>query len=105
MLPPWPCEPRSLRSPFSGSSRACYPLVELLITEFIKDVSPLLPNPCYFQDYDRSMLSPDKNAPCIQFVQISHAAAVLSCWLLELQGHHAHKKVPPPPRITIGPYA
>ena len=29
-----------------------------LITEFIKEDSPLLPNPCHFQYYDRSMLSP-----------------------------------------------
>ena len=27
----------------------------LIITEFIKEDSPLLPNPCHFQDYDRSM--------------------------------------------------
>jgi hypothetical protein len=27
----------------------------LLITEFIEEVSPLLPNPGHFQDYDRSM--------------------------------------------------
>ena len=26
----------------------------LLITEFIKEVSPLLPNPCHYQDYERS---------------------------------------------------
>jgi hypothetical protein len=31
-----------------------------MITEFIKEVSPLLPDPCHFQDYDRSIfpLSP-----------------------------------------------
>ena len=28
----------------------------ILITEFIKDVSPLLPDPCHFQDYDRSII-------------------------------------------------
>jgi len=28
---------------------------ELLIAEFIKEDSPLLPNPCHFQDHDRSM--------------------------------------------------
>ena len=27
----------------------------LLITEFIEEDSPLLPNPCHFQDYDLSM--------------------------------------------------
>jgi hypothetical protein len=27
----------------------------LLITEFIKEVLPLLSDPCHFQDYDRSM--------------------------------------------------
>ena len=27
----------------------------LLIAEFIKEVSPLLPNPCHYQDYDRSV--------------------------------------------------
>jgi len=30
----------------------------LLITEFIKEVSPLWPNPSHVQDYDRSMLYP-----------------------------------------------
>ena len=29
--------------------------LRLLITEFMKEVSPLLPNPCHFQDYGRSM--------------------------------------------------
>ena len=29
-----------------------------LISEFIKEVSPSLPNPCHIQDYDRSMLHP-----------------------------------------------
>ena len=33
-------------------------ITRLLVTELIKEVSPLLPNPCHFQDYDRSMLSP-----------------------------------------------
>jgi len=32
----------------------------LLITESIKEVLPLLPNPCHFQDDDRSMLSPNQ---------------------------------------------
>ena len=27
----------------------------LLNTEFIEEVSPLLPNPCHFQNYDQSM--------------------------------------------------
>jgi len=31
------------------------PFVDLLITEFIKEVSPLLPNPCHFQNYDQPM--------------------------------------------------
>jgi len=29
--------------------------VLLLMTEFIKEVSPFLPNPCHFQNYDQSM--------------------------------------------------
>ena len=35
-----------------------HPADRELITEFIKEVSPLLPNPWHFQDYDRSMLYP-----------------------------------------------
>ena len=37
----------------------------LLITEFIKEDSPLLPNPCHFQIYDQSMsqLSSGSKAP------------------------------------------
>ena len=35
---------------------------ELLITEFIKELSPLLPNPCHFQNYDQSMSQ--HNARC-----------------------------------------
>ena len=44
----------------AGISRKCpSPVVRpFLITEFMKEVSPLLPNPCHFRDYDRSMLSP-----------------------------------------------
>ena len=33
----------------------------LLITEFVKEVSSLLPNPCHFQDYDQSMFP---SGPC-----------------------------------------
>ena len=29
--------------------------IALLITAFIKEESPLLPDPCHFQDYDRSI--------------------------------------------------
>ena len=39
--------------PEAGSSRGKHN--GLLITEFIKEVSPLLPNPCHFQNYDQSM--------------------------------------------------
>ena len=28
---------------------------QLLITEFMQEVSPLLPNPCHFQNYDQTM--------------------------------------------------
>jgi len=33
--------------------------VRSLITESIKEVSPLLPNPCHHQDYERSIFPPD----------------------------------------------
>ena len=33
-------------------------LVRLLITEFIKEVSPLLPNPCHCQDHEKVHISP-----------------------------------------------
>ena len=36
--------------PLQKRSRKCFS--SLLITEFIKEVSPLLPSPCHFQDYD-----------------------------------------------------
>jgi hypothetical protein len=29
--------------------------LQVLITEFIKEVSPSLPNPCHFQNYDQSI--------------------------------------------------
>ena len=45
-----------LRSPLCGCADVLYREVrQLLVSEFIKEVSPLLPNPCHFQDYDRSM--------------------------------------------------
>ena len=39
-------------------NRKLIPSSRLLITEFIKEVSPLLLHPCHFQDYGRSMLYP-----------------------------------------------
>ena len=35
--------------------RVRYDPWQLLITEFIKEVSPFLPNPCHFQNCDQSM--------------------------------------------------
>ena len=37
---------------------ALHVLMSVPTTEFIKEVSPLLPHPCHIQDYDRSMLYP-----------------------------------------------
>jgi len=39
---------------------ALHAVCGLEITEFIKEVSPLLPNPCHSQVYERSMISPDQ---------------------------------------------
>ena len=46
---------RTLREIDNHVHRSKLPKLRLLITEFIKEVSPLLPNPCHHQDYDRSI--------------------------------------------------
>ena len=49
----FPVHPLSIREPVHAT-QGC--LAGLLLTaEFIKEVSPLLPNPCHFQSYDQSM--------------------------------------------------
>ena len=53
LMPGWPVAGREWTA---SSPCARAGLSQLLITEFIKQVSPLLFNPCHFQDYGRSML-------------------------------------------------
>ena len=48
---------------------------ELLITECVKEVSPFLPHPCHFQDYDRSMLYPAHSEFGVLGHQVQAAAA------------------------------
>ena len=68
---------------------------QILVTEFIKEDSPALPNPCHFQNYDQSMSSvlvPRDPHNVRRRVGERPLSAVVSC----LQGYLAHKKTHPP---------
>jgi len=94
ILPPEACR---------GSPSTLAPF-ELLITEFIKDVSPLLPNPCHFQDYDRSMLSSNRLECSIRGLQPSRILdETLRFWcILSVQTNWVEGfGVSPPERQTL----